>query len=196
MSNLTQKRLVSLTAEWQRILRLMDWRVAIRIARASDMDDDGFVGECWWEESVKAAKITILDPIDYGERIVDQDQEHTLIHELVHLHFAAFMSLDRESPECIAQEIAVDMIAGALLELKREIDRLKGELKMAKKKGGIHINPANKGKLHEELGVAPGKKIPAKKLAKAVNSSNPAEKKRAVFAENAKKWNHKGKKGK
>lgn len=57
--------------------------------------------------------------------------------------------------------------------------------------GGIHIKPENKGKLHKELGVPEGEKIPAKKIAAAKNSSNPAERKRAVFAANAKKW-HKG----
>lgn len=56
----------------------------------------------------------------------------------------------------------------------------------------IHIKAANKGLLHKELGVAKGSPIPAKKLAKAADSSNPAERKRAVFAENAKKWNHGG----
>ena len=54
----------------------------------------------------------------------------------------------------------------------------------------IHIKPSHKGLLHKELGVASGSPIPAKKLAKAAASSNPAERKRAVFAENAKHWNH------
>lgn len=60
-----------------------------------------------------------------------------------------------------------------------------------KKGGGIHIKKENKGKLHKELGVPEGKKIPEKKLEKAKNSSSPAERKRATFAENAKHWNHK-----
>lgn len=55
----------------------------------------------------------------------------------------------------------------------------------------INIKPENKGKLHKDLGVKSGQKIPAAKLAKAENSKNPAVKKRAVFAANAKKW-HKG----
>ncbi len=55
----------------------------------------------------------------------------------------------------------------------------------------IKIKPSHKGLLHKDLGVKPGKKIPTDKLKKAEKSSNPAERKRAVFAENAKKWNHK-----
>ncbi len=55
----------------------------------------------------------------------------------------------------------------------------------------IMIKPENKGKLHKELGVPAGKKIPAKKLEAAKKNATPAEKKRIVFAENAKKWSKK-----
>ena len=49
-----------------------------------------------------------------------------------------------------------------------------------------------KGALHKELHVKQGEKIPKDKLAKALGSKSPIEKKRAQFAENASKWNHKG----
>ena len=54
----------------------------------------------------------------------------------------------------------------------------------------IHIKAANKGKLHKDLGVKAGNKIPAKKLAAAKNSPDAAVRKRATFAENAKHWDH------
>jgi hypothetical protein len=54
----------------------------------------------------------------------------------------------------------------------------------------ISINPANKGKLHRELGVPEGEKIPAKKLEAAKKTAGPAEKKRITFAENAKRFKH------
>lgn len=54
----------------------------------------------------------------------------------------------------------------------------------------IHINPAHKGELHSELHVPQGKPIPEAKLKAAAHSSNPAERKRANFAENAKKFKH------
>ena len=56
--------------------------------------------------------------------------------------------------------------------------------------GGIHIKKSHQGLLHKNLGVASDKAIPAKKLSKALHSSDPAVKKRAVFAENAKHWHH------
>ena len=55
---------------------------------------------------------------------------------------------------------------------------------MAKKwiKGAIK----HPGALHRELGVPEGKKIPAKKLAKAEHSSNPTLRKRADLAKTLK----------
>lgn len=53
----------------------------------------------------------------------------------------------------------------------------------------IKIKPENKGKLREELGVPKGKNIPSKTLNAAEKTASPAEKKRIVFAKNAKEWN-------
>lgn len=44
----------------------------------------------------------------------------------------------------------------------------------------------NKGKLHRELGVKEGEKIPAKKLAKAEKSKNPTIRKEANLAKTLK----------
>lgn len=59
-----------------------------------------------------------------------------------------------------------------------------------KKKSEIHIKPSHKGMLHEDTGTPEGEPIPASKIQAAKNSSDPAVRKRAVFAQNAKKWNH------
>ncbi len=64
---------------------------------------------------------------------------------------------------------------------------------MATKKSGIHINPANAGKLRATAGVKKGAKIPVAKLEQMKRSSNPTTAKRANFALNARSWNHKGK---
>lgn len=56
----------------------------------------------------------------------------------------------------------------------------------------INIKPSHKGLLHKKLGVPQGQPIPASKVAAAKNSSNPATRKQATFAQNAKSWNHGG----
>ena len=45
-----------------------------------------------------------------------------------------------------------------------------------------------KGKLHREIGVPEGDKIPADKLKAAAHSSNPEIKRDAIRAETMKKW--------
>ncbi len=65
-----------------------------------------------------------------------------------------------------------------------------GAVPSRKSGGGIHIKKSHQGLLHKNLHVAKGQKIPAKSLAKAKHSSDPAVRKRAVFAENAKHWHH------
>lgn len=55
------------------------------------------------------------------------------------------------------------------------------------------FNPGGeKGKLHREIGVPVGQKIPAKKLAKAEHSSNPEIKRDAIRAKTMEGWNHGG----
>jgi hypothetical protein len=55
----------------------------------------------------------------------------------------------------------------------------------------IRIKKKNKGKLHDMLGVPDNKPIPEKKILRAMEFGTPLEKKRAVFAKNAKSWNKK-----
>ena len=52
----------------------------------------------------------------------------------------------------------------------------------------INIKPSHRGLLHKDLGVKKGKKIPLSELMEAKKSSNPAERKRATFAVNARGW--------
>lgn len=54
------------------------------------------------------------------------------------------------------------------------------------KGGGIHIKPENRGKFTEYCGG----KVTSECIAKGKRSSNPAVRKRATFAANARKWHH------
>lgn len=57
---------------------------------------------------------------------------------------------------------------------------------MAKK-----FNPGgHKGKLHRELGIPEGQKIPAARLRAAAHSRNPEIRRDAIRAETMEKWHH------
>jgi hypothetical protein len=49
---------------------------------------------------------------------------------------------------------------------------------------GVHIKPTHKGLLHEDLGIPEGQPIPMSRIKKAEHSADPAERKRAQFADN------------
>jgi len=59
-------------------------------------------------------------------------------------------------------------------------------LLIEKKKKGIHIKKKNKGKFNAL------KKRTGKSTEELTHSKNPLTRKRAIFAQNAKKWHHKG----
>lgn len=63
------------------------------------------------------------------------------------------------------------------------------DMRRCAKGGSINIKPSHRGLLHKDLDVPAGDKIPAAKIAKSKDSSNPAVRKRATFAANAAKWN-------
>ena len=57
--------------------------------------------------------------------------------------------------------------------------------RILKEESGIHIKPENKGKFNAT------KKRTGKSTEELTHSKNPLTKKRAIFAQNAKKWNKK-----
>lgn len=71
---------------WQRLLKLSDWQVIVKISRASEFRSPGRMGEVLYTLSKKSAIIRLLDPNDYSNVDFPQDHVMTLVHELSHLH--------------------------------------------------------------------------------------------------------------
>lgn len=75
-----------LLREWQTRLGLQDWRIElVDNCKPDDMSMRDVAGCTEWQESTKTARIEILDPAYYGERIVPFNYEEVLVHELLHL---------------------------------------------------------------------------------------------------------------
>jgi hypothetical protein len=102
----------------------MDWDVYIKFCRGRDMSIPDVAGSCNWTLTKREASLRILDPIDYPDDVVvDQDVERTVVHELLHLHFAPFMEdYKPDDLEHIAKEQAIETIAKTLVNLKRETE--------------------------------------------------------------------------
>ena len=116
-----EHELKELCAYWQKVLRLQDWDVNIKIARVFEMHEDG-IGEINMVMSLKKAFIQILDTNDSAPD-EDKDIELTLVHELVHLHLAEWS--EQESGMPVSGEQAVDLLAKALVQLKRSAESSK-----------------------------------------------------------------------
>lgn len=54
----------------------------------------------------------------------------------------------------------------------------------------IEIKPSHKGRFHRDVGKKPGQKITSADIEKGLHSKDPAERRRANFARNARKWKH------
>lgn len=108
----------ALCTKWQRILRLQDWDVKILFARGFDLTA-GKQGTIEWVSKKKSAFVKILDPQDYEPAIRwPQDVEKTVVHELLHLHYAPID--DTEGLREMILEQAVECIATALISLDRQ----------------------------------------------------------------------------
>lgn len=113
--------LAALVAHYQRELRLLDWR--LDVSYAPDLADSRgrpVWGLCYPTVDAKVATIVIRDPATppdgaTAEQAVKQVVE-TVVHELLHLHFAAFGT---SSPAEIAhEEQVVWALAEALIKAK------------------------------------------------------------------------------
>lgn len=105
----------ALLAEWQPDLRLQHWTITVQYTRRLEASAQNR----YMLLSLKS-KIEIVDPIDYNADYCNepQDVERSLVHELLHLHFAG-ISPDNDSPLHVHEEQAVESLARAIVALKR-----------------------------------------------------------------------------
>jgi hypothetical protein len=114
---LTQEQLEKKLEEWQKRLRLQDWIIKVRIARASELPE-GSMACVRATLAKKTAGILILDPIDYEpDLMLPQDMENSLVHELLHLHLEPIHMED--DTKLIAVEQAIESITSGLLAAHR-----------------------------------------------------------------------------
>lgn len=119
---MTEEERAERLAYWMKVLRLQDWTVLHRTRRKYEMDTDHQDCLAYVEvyENKKEAHITFLDPGDHDpDGWPQEDEEQSLVHELVHLHLWAFNPKE-DTPEWTAMEQATHALARALIALDRK----------------------------------------------------------------------------
>lgn len=116
----TEEALLALCADWQERLGLMHWDIGIRVSRAQDFTVGG-QAEITINLQLEQALVSILDPIDYkGADVFPQDQEISLVHELLHIPFEYVCPEPKGRLEFIHLESSIERIARLLVKLKRQ----------------------------------------------------------------------------
>jgi len=121
--HLTQDQAEGLLVEWKHRLRLQDWNIKVKVARGNGLDlPCGVQGRCEWTLPRKEAFIRLMNPMDWDpDTCWPQDMEATLVHELLHLHFAPFDTFEVNTPEDTAIEQAIRAISDSLVQAKRGV---------------------------------------------------------------------------
>lgn len=109
-----------LFAKWIWRLRLNDWDIRWRVVRKDELPPDK-TGVCDSLTTKKLASIRILHPDDGDPSWLDPyDFELTIIHELLHLHFAPWALLFEEGDQSnLFLEQAVHVLSSTLLAADR-----------------------------------------------------------------------------
>lgn len=68
-----------------------------------------------WSEAIKTARIEIINPACYGNRIVPFNFEKTLVHELLHLKFSFWCQNEDDVGDRVMHQM-IDDLARALTE--------------------------------------------------------------------------------
>ena len=109
----------ALLNDWVERLGLQEWRIRLQdCCKPEDMFIANSAGCTEWTEATRCARIQIIDPDEYGERIVPFDYEKTLVHELLHLK-TCFVSDSDNDLQCRVAHQLIDDLARALVEAKR-----------------------------------------------------------------------------
>jgi predicted SprT family Zn-dependent metalloprotease len=123
---MTQEELQELCEEWQERLSLRDWRVTAEFTDTGGIAGKA-VGNNRWTLALKAANIYILEERYIPDNSIARDIEETLVHELLHLHFAKWSDetylKDDEYGMPVEGEQGVDAISRALVALKRAAEK-------------------------------------------------------------------------
>lgn len=105
-------------ADYQRVLRLQDWRVRVRIVPANEIDGRS-QAQVHWQLARRMAVVKLMAPADYALRYEEpQDHELDLVHELCHLHLLG-LNVAADTPEDMAQEQAIEALSEAIVSATR-----------------------------------------------------------------------------
>jgi len=110
---------------WAEALCLNDWVIDVEMRRIHTMRHA--LGTCYYTYSKSRATIAMTDPRDHDPNSDPVDMEAVIVHELLHLHYAAIKELVEDDCKHVVGELEnsvcferpIERLAWALLRLRR-----------------------------------------------------------------------------
>jgi hypothetical protein len=110
-------------AYWQKVLRLTDWNISVRVADDEELEQGG---DCQVHQHSKLALIRVRGIETYSptsgwrKAFPEQfDMEITLVHELLHIPFDRLIDTEDDEFAQLWEEQALEFLAQALVKLSR-----------------------------------------------------------------------------
>lgn len=103
--------------KWQKWLGLDDWTIVLEDG-LYELSLPECAGCTEWSEVGKTAKIQLLNPEAYGDRITPYDKEKTLVHELLHLKLCFLQESENDLQNRIVHQL-IDDLAKAFVRANR-----------------------------------------------------------------------------
>lgn len=100
---------LALLEKWKRKLCLQEWRIKLLThLHPEEMMVRNTTGCTEWSEAIKTARIEIINPACYGDRIVPFNFEKTLVHELLHLKFSFWCQNEDDVGDRVMHHMVLD----------------------------------------------------------------------------------------
>lgn len=108
----------ALCAVWQKRLRLQDWDITVDFVPSGTLSGPATHADIVWKIHSKSARIRLVESADMLANDPQYDQEDSLVHELLHLHFIG-LGVEDGTPADTVLEQSIWAISRALTSAYR-----------------------------------------------------------------------------
>ena len=119
----TEPQLNELCKSYQELLRLQDWKIEVQLVDQRHMPNNHGMVEMQHKKQYALIKIPTADTWTAGFAFIEQDMHATLIHEMVHILFAAIHP-DQLNTNIKGDDLEYDIFEFAIHRLSMALQQL------------------------------------------------------------------------
>lgn len=106
---MTEKEANILFEKWKNMLHLEDWDIKFQWSVRADELPEDVCGSATYVFERKMAIVKMISEVDYTNELFPYDYEQTLVHELLHLKFAAIDDSENALQNKLVHQLIDDM---------------------------------------------------------------------------------------